>query len=625
MKYWLPLISASCLAVCVAAGCRTAGGYRASADRAADKIIRQTMLQALGKTEPIEIETPADTLRRRLLLDQRLPSSGPASLGTRDLKAVPYWPWDNYLEPEKAPPAPSIPAVPAEGTLRLSLIQALQLGAAGNHDYQSHKEDVYRAALSLDLERHEFQTTFAGMIEALFTSSRGGTEPVNSRDYSASASLAKKFQTGAALSARLAIDVVQLLTQEKGSSRGLLADATITVPLLRGSGRHIVAEPLTQAERDLVYSLFAFERFKQTFAVQLAADYLGVLRQLDEVTNAEENYRSLVTAARRARSMANAGRLPEIQVDQATQDELRARSRWITARQSYGRRLDAFKMFLGLPVDADLDLDASELKRLTVTLAPLLKAPVGTAPDAATQPFAADAPVVLVEPGGKKAGPREMDEVTAIRLALERRLDLKTALDQVEDAQRKIVVAADQLRAGLTFTGSGSAGETRSADSAGSPNGNIRLRHGDYSASLLLDLPFDRTGERAAYRESFITLERTVRAAQRLEDQVKLDVRNSLRDLLETRENLQIQAQAVTLAQRRVASTDLFLKAGRAQIRDLLDAQESLVSAQNALTAALVSYRISELQLQRDTGLLAVDAKGLWQEDTHETPISEEP
>ena len=90
--------------------------------------------------------------------------------------------------------------------------------------------------------------------------------------------------------------------------------------------------------------------------------------------------------------------------------------------------------------------------------------------------------------------------------------------------------------------------------------------------------------------------------------------RNALRGLLQARESYAIQSQAVRLAARRVASTQLFLDAGRAEIRDVLEAREALVSAQNALTAALVSYRVAELQLQRDMDLLEVDEKGLWHE-----------
>ena len=68
------------------------------------------------------------------------------------------------------------------------------------------------------------------------------------------------------------------------------------------------------------------------------------------------------------------------------------------------------------------------------------------------------------------------------------------------------------------------------------------------------------------------------------------------------------------LARRRVTSTELFLEAGRAEIRDILEAQEALVQAQDSLTAALVDYRSAELELQRDMGVLEIDEKGLWRE-----------
>ncbi len=140
---------------------------------------------------------------------------------------------------------------------------------------------------------------------------------------------------------------------------------------------------------------------------------------------------------------------------------------------------------------------------------------------------------------------------------------------------------------------------------------------------LFLDLPLERTAERNAYRDSFISLERAVRSVQELEDQIKLGVRNDLRNLLEARESTKIQAQAVRVAQRRVASTELFLKAEQAEMRDVLEAQEALVSAQNGLTAALVKYRVTELELQLDMDVLEVSEKGLWREYQPEDGKSE--
>jgi outer membrane protein TolC len=131
---------------------------------------------------------------------------------------------------------------------------------------------------------------------------------------------------------------------------------------------------------------------------------------------------------------------------------------------------------------------------------------------------------------------------------------------------------------------------------------------------LTLDLPLERTAERNTYRKSLIDLEQTVRDVQTLEDQIKLSVRTELRTLLESRESLKIQAQSVGVAQKRVRSSNLFLEAGRIQIRDLLEAQDDLLSAQNSLTSAVINYRVAELELQRDMGLLQVDASGLWRE-----------
>jgi outer membrane protein TolC len=356
-----------------------------------------------------------------------------------------------------------------------------------------------------------------------------------------------------------------------------------------------------------VYAIYDFERFKRTFAVSVARGYLGVLRQMDEVTNQEENYRSLIASARRSRRLADAGRLSEIQVDQAVQSELRARNSWISAQEQYKNRLDAFKSTIGLPPDALIELDPNDLEQLRVPASKLVEGIIGQEDsEEAQETPPADAPIVLLPPSDEGAGPLEIDESTAIRLALDNRLDLRTALGEVYDAQRQVVIRADALRGELTLLGSADMGASRSVSSATRDDAQLRFDQGS--------LPLERTAERNAYRNSFINLERAVRDVQTLEDQIKLSVRSELRDLLESRESLKIQARSVVVADKRVKSTNLFLEAGRAQIRDLLEAQESLLGAQNSLTSAVINYRIAELEVQQDMGLLQVDESGLWRE-----------
>ncbi len=226
----------------------------------------------------------------------------------------------------------------------------------------------------------------------------------------------------------------------------------------------------------------------------------------------------------------------------------------------------------------------------------------------------ADAPIELEEPSPEEAGPWELDQDRAARIALGNRLDFRRVVEQVQDAQRRVVVAADRLRGELTLFGSADFGERRPINRATWPDARLRLDEGFYSGLLTLDLPLERTSERIDYRNSLIALENRVYDAQQREDQIKLSLRNILRTMRQARENLYIQTQAVIIAEKRVRSVTLFLEAGRAEMRDLLEAQEALLTAQNGLTAAAVSYRIAELQMQSNLGLLEIDERGLWQE-----------
>ncbi len=596
------------LPACAFSGCASVRSHRQAADAAAYKIIGEKQQEALGRTEPLEIESPADTLRRRLLLDQKLPYSGPMSLGVHDLPSNEYWDAQKHLsEPEESE------ALWEElDPLRLTLVDALQVAARNSREYQAAKEKVFRAALDLDLEREEFRNTFSGLLSTLVSTGRGGEETIDASVSSGEVSLSRKLKSGAELSARLALDVVKLLTQTESSSLGLLADATVSIPLLRGSSRRVVEESLTQAERNVVYSICEFERFKKTFAVQVCSRYLSVLREFQLVANAKGNYKLLIASARRARRLADAGKIPEFQFDQAVQAELRARDRWVSARQSHASRVDQFKVLMGLPPDAGIDLDPGELDRLKSTREGLVgEEQVG---DYSGKIPPADAPIVLHEPSRENAGPLELDPVIAVEIALENRLDLRTARGQVEDARRAVFVAADFLRGELTLGGRARAGESRTAATADEPDVSLDFERGTYSALLTIDLPWERTAERNRYRNSLISLEQAVRDLQGLEDRIKLDIRGWLRDLLQSREAMQIQFQAMKLAEKRVRSTELFVQAGRAEIRDLLDAQEDLLSAQDALTSAVVNYRVAELELQRDLGVLYVSEQGLWQE-----------
>jgi len=587
-------------------GCRSPHKHREKADEVAAEIITQKQAEALGKTEPFSIERPSGILRRRLLAGQNLPYADESSLGTDRLTAIPHWPKDDY------PPASSSSdaeiAIEPNKPLKLRLVDALQVGARNSFDYQSRKESVFQTALALDLTRNDFRNIFTAGTDSDLSVDTTGDRTVATVGNSGEVGVTRTLKNGLTLSGAIFVDLVNLLTQGGASSLGIGGDVSVSMPLLRGAGKYIVAEPLTQAERDVIYAMWDFERFKRTFAVNVAQEYFSVLSQIDSVANARDNYRSSIASARWSRRRADAGRIPEIEVDQAVSSELRARNNWISAQERLKRSLDSFKASIGLPPDAQVELDPNDLEQLRTRAQGILEEFRSTVEREVSETApSADAPVELQPASYDDAGPLEMDEMVAVELALDNRLDLRTAIGEVYDAQRQVVVRADALRAGLTLGGSASISDDDEDGSLSFPGAN-------YTALLSLDLPIERTAERNAYRNSLIALERATRNVQSLEDDIKLSIRNQLRTLLESRESLKIQAQSVVVAERRVRSSTLFLEAGRIEIRDLLEAQDALLAAQNSLTSAVVSYRIAELALQRDLGLLRVNEKGLWQE-----------
>lgn len=565
-------------------GCHSPESLVTETDRNAYEAIADVRRGLLDDAEGFTIDDPAESLRKRLMEEQNLAFRSPVSFTSQTPEFA--------KSKEGATGQSGEVTVAPEEPLVLRLVDALQVAAANSRDYQSRKENVFRSALALDLRRYDFSTRWGAFTRISGRSDgSGGSEQ---RSYGADADVGadRKFANGALLSAGFTLNFLKMLSGG-GSTLGVGADTSVTIPLIRGAGKDIAREPLTQAERNLFYEACSYERYKHVFAVEISAQYLEVLRQFDAVRNADENYKRLQESVQRSAAAAEAGRLPAVQVDQARQDELRARAGWIQARQNFDNSLDRFKVTLGLPPDARLNLDPGELDRLFDS---------GTMPD----------PAVPAEEGSPW-----LDERRAVDFALAHRLDLRVSLDRVDDERRQIAIAVDRLRPEVTLGGSARWSASGDSSELSRTLDALRSDRGVYAGFLTIDPGFDRTLERIGLRNELMDLRQAVRRYQENEDQVKLDIRRAIRALESARERLLIQRNSIELAERRVDSTELFLQAGRAQVRDLLDARSDLLEAKNGFTSAQVSYRIAFLELQRDLGVLEVGENGIWTERNH--------
>lgn len=558
-------------------------------DKDAYQTIANAQIEGLGQAEPFTIERPSETLRNILFRDQELPAHN-SSFSLNDA---------NYEQSGRD----YFSSAPKASPYVLTILDAIQVGAQNSREYQTRKEAIFRTALALDLEANEFRHSLTGLLGSLFDSDNFEGDRINSLFNNAELSLTQKFMTGMELTTRIGIDLVKLLTQGESSSLGIYGDASILVPLLRGAGRDVVREPLTQAERNVVYEIYGFEQYKADFIVNIIRSYLQVLQAIDQVRNTEENYRKLEEALVRAQRLAEAGRLPEIQVAQAIQDSLRAKDNWLRLSQRYARELDRFKVQLGLPPDAIIRLDSEELRRIAME---------GFQDLPGERPISEqDSDQLFLSPDD------EQDEFFLqdhywIAKAMENRLDLRIPEGRVFDVRRKLLVAANDFLPGLYLQLSGAVGGRRPIGTWNLNDAELKFDEGRYGVGLFLDSPFNKTPERIAYRAFLLQLAEEIRNYQRAEDSVKLEVRDELRNLEEFQEQIAIQEKALEVAQWRVDATEMLLRSGRIEIRDLLEARDSLVFASDSLMNAKLNYRLSELDLMKAAGILKVTHQGLF-------------
>ncbi len=503
-------------------GCRTASELVVEADGEVYAVVAEKRAELLA-VDPFTIDSPAQALRDELIAGAE-------------------------LEP-------------------LDLADLLIIAADNSRNYQSERENLYLTALDFTLERWAFSAIGDASSAASIAGVGGST---TSKGLTNIFGLSKLFETGMVIAADIGTSIVSVDGRSawNATSNAVL---TITQPLWRGADSEIVTEDLVQAERNVVYEARSYERFRRTFAVDIAALFFGILRQRDTLENERENFRGLTRLRERNEAFAEAGRLNEIQVDQASQDELRARDRVIGALRNLEASLDDFKFVLGLPTEVALPIEEGDWLMLERW------------------------PFLLVE----------IDEDLAIDVALEQRLDHATIVDQLEDIELDARIAADNLRAGIDFF----AVNTNSSRVDDPDDYSSELR--TWAFGIDIDWPIDLLPERNAYRASLIAVDRAKRAIEASRDDIIASVRANRRDVEAARESYEIQIRAVELAERRVQSTELNLEAGRADTRDVLESQESLVLARNSLTAALVGYILSGLELYQDMELLRVTPAGI--------------
>ncbi len=589
---------------------------------------------------------------------------------------------------------------------KLTIEQAFVLGLINARVYQYQLEQLYLASLAVTLQRFAFQPQFyAGMSPQTGVAQKGsgigptpiapfgsgssvptvgalggglfaGSNPTNQFNYATRATgvpasalslgtvagVGKVFTTGGQLLMGFANQVVFNFFGKHAKQPTVQSSLPMTFvqPFLRGGGRAVTLEPLTQAERDLLYQVRSFAKFRQEFVVatlvggsfqtpgsSLASQgfsgggntdpvvgFLNVVQDIQQIENDRKNlaaFEQLSTVYTELIKGESSG-LTKLQLDQIDNNVQNARRQLVTDKLNYRGSLDQLKLQLGLPPDVPLILDRTLTQKFKDTFDAIdvwqrdgkrkledLPSLVGRLPELEDL-IIDDRSLLAVY---KKATDNEDDLenvlIAAERVALERRLDLMNARAQLYDYWRQIRVSANALKGVFNVQ---LTNQIVTPPTTTNPLAFLSQAK-EFSLVFNAELPLVRMAERNNFRTTLINYQRQRRNLQIAEDQVKLGLRSDVRTLqanylfyeiakrnlvLTIRQKDQAFEQIIAPPQQQqggggVAQASL----AATQTTNLINFQSQLLQLENSLVQTWLTYETGRLVLLRDLGTLPYD------------------
>ncbi len=248
-----------------------------------------------------------------------------------------------------------------DGQIKVTQEVAIDLALLHSRAYQTQFESVYLNALALTGNQFEFATQWAAGTGTQFTSTGsdlGGNRLLQVTDR---LGLSRQLAGGGQVATNVLNSFFWDFGSNSVSGSGGQFVASFTQPLLRGAFRHVRLENLTQAERNLLYEVRDFARFRRQFYLNISSSYLNLLTQMQSIRNAESNIESLRLNLVEHQELLALKMVSQIQVDQIFQEYQNGRLVLLAAEQNYVASLDQFKFELGLPPWLPLEIDESIL------------------------------------------------------------------------------------------------------------------------------------------------------------------------------------------------------------------------------------------------------------------------
>jgi outer membrane protein len=436
-----------------------------------------------------------------------------------------------------------------EVPVALSLDDAIKLALEHNMSLQSARDRVSSANISLEAAKSEFGIKIRPELSGLFQQTEDMTQSYTLR-------VSKLFHIGGELSlqAKTAID--------KSLGNQYQTDLTIayTQPLLKGRGKLVTTDGLVSAERSTRSQYRSLVLAQQQLMINVATAYYGILRDqmLSEVNErALERAKTLLQAAE---AKLKIGMASKMDVFRAELQVLTSENGLVDAKESLDNTKRHFNLLLGVNLETEFVL-STKLDYNPITIA----------------------------------------QDVLLHQAMENRLEIQDAYDSVNDAERRMKIARQNLYPPLdvsiqyTLSGEGDAFEQ-----------SLDLEDSRWGIGINSSFNLDSARDRADYQQAQLAYDGAIRSLQSVEQDVMLEVLQTVTTVNQAQARVYFQEQSVNQAEKQLELAELRYKKGLSSNLDVIDAEEAFIKAKTNYYSAIGQHLIAKMKLKQVTGSLEV-------------------
>lgn len=252
---------------------------------------------------------------------------------------------------------------------RLQLSNLMELALLNSREYQTAKETLFKTALALTAQRYQYDLNplqSGNGTASRYTHTRTDGATLNQMAIPTGVGVQKNLATAGQFLATFANSVVLTFNGPTGFaadvSSNLVFDFQQTV-----FQRDVRFENLTRAEREVVYAMRDYLRFRKQLFRDVSGLYYNLLLSYRSIEISTLDYFTNLRGFLQSQSeYRTAEKIPRVQVDQFEQNVLRTQGNLVNNCFALETALDQFKFRLGLPTEMPILIDLTELESISL-------------------------------------------------------------------------------------------------------------------------------------------------------------------------------------------------------------------------------------------------------------------